>query len=96
MLSSKQRKFLKSKAHHLKPVAWIGDNGLTEKTISEIKYQLEIHELIKIKCSNSAIKKIIQETIYIQTDALSVGNIGNIFILYRPDPNNPRMIIPQN
>ena len=29
-ITKTQQKFLRSKAHHLKPVLWIGHNGLTE------------------------------------------------------------------
>ena len=36
-LTSKQIKFLKSEAHHLKPIVLMGANGLTEGVIVEIE-----------------------------------------------------------
>ncbi len=48
-ITKTQQKFLRSKAHHLKPVLWIGQNGLTESVTAEIELALNHHELIKIK-----------------------------------------------
>ncbi len=48
-LTGKERAFLRQKAHHIKPVVHIGQNGITERVIREIRRQLLIHELIKIK-----------------------------------------------
>ncbi len=51
-LTGKERSFLRQRAHHIKPVVHIGQNGITENVIKEIRRQLLIHELIKIKWSS--------------------------------------------
>ena len=48
-LTNTQKKFLKKSAHHLKPIVWAGQHGVTENLIKEIDQALHDHELIKIK-----------------------------------------------
>ena len=48
-LSNKQKQYLKSEAHHLKPIVMIGANGFTEGVLAEIENALNFHELIKVK-----------------------------------------------
>ena len=48
-ITKTQQKFLRSKTHDLKPVLWLGQNGLTESVTAEIETALDHHELIKIK-----------------------------------------------
>ena len=48
-LSSTQRSYLRSQAHHLESVVLIGKNGITEGAIESVNKALEVRELIKIK-----------------------------------------------
>ncbi len=47
-LSNQQRKTLKAKAHHLKPLIRIGQKGLTDNLIEEATQTLDRHELVKV------------------------------------------------
>ena len=84
MLTSKQRKFLKSKAHHLKPVVIIGKIEINESIIKAIDESLKAHELIKIKFNQHKDLKVqIISTINKRTNSESIGLIGNIAIIFR-------------
>src|ERR1700722_6453991 len=48
-LSENQRRFLRGRAHALKPIIHIGGNGLTEAVARETARALEDHELIKVR-----------------------------------------------
>ena len=48
-LTSKDKRKLRQKSHHLKPIIIIGSKGLTEEVQKEIDIALETHELLKIK-----------------------------------------------
>ena len=48
-LSSKQRSYLLSQAHHLEAVVLIGKNGISDGTIEAVNKALDARELIKIK-----------------------------------------------
>ncbi len=84
-ITKTQQKFLRSKAHHLKPVLWIGQNGLTESVTAEIETALDHHELIKIKLRvgdrelrNKTVADICQTT-----HSEQIQSIGNIVSIYR-------------
>jgi RNA-binding protein len=48
-LTPKERQHLKGRAHSLKPVVMIGNNGITDAVNKEIDRALNDHELIKIR-----------------------------------------------
>lgn len=84
-LSSEQRKRLRAAAHHLNPVAIVGQNGLNEAVLNEIDRNLEVHELIKVRLRveeredfEAMINPIIEHT-----GAELVQIIGRLAILYR-------------
>lgn len=85
-LSNKQKQFLKSQAHHLKPVVMIGANGLTEGVLAEIEKAINFHELIKVKVSTEEreTKKLICEAIVRETKAVQVQLLGSMLTLYKP------------
>ena len=47
-LTGKQRRYLRSLAHNLKPVFQIGKEGVNDNLIAQIDDYLEIHELLKV------------------------------------------------
>lgn len=97
MLTPKERKYLKSKANHLKPVVLIGKMGVTEDSIQSVVSALEHHELIKVKfIAFKTEKKELSETIREKTDAELVGLIGNVLILFRmnEDPEKRHFKLP--
>lgn len=84
-LSTKQKKYLKSLAHHLSPVVMLGNNGLTEGVLAEIDNSLDHHELIKVKIATEdrETKQLIINAILRETQAQEVQHIGHILVLYR-------------
>ena len=83
-LSSKQRKYLRSKAHHLKPVVVIGKAKFSQSVIDTVDNCLKSHELIKIRFSqHKDQKKEIIDEISSTIGSQIVGSIGNIMIIFR-------------
>lgn len=85
MLTPKTRQLLKAKAHKLKPIVFIGNNGLTENVMNEIDRGLTDHELIKIRIQGTdrQDRELLFRNICQQTTAQPVQLIGGIAILYR-------------
>lgn len=85
-LTTKQRQYLKSLAHHLNPVVMLGGNGLTEGVLAEIDHSLTHHELIKVKIAGAdrETKQLIIQAILRETKAVEVQTIGHVLVLYRP------------
>lgn len=85
-LTSQQNKFLRSLAHPLKPIVFIGKNGLSDEVLASVEAALEKHELIKIKFIENKDKQDktrMIETICRRTQCFRAGMIGHIAILYR-------------
>lgn len=96
-LRGSQRKYLRSQAHHLKPLVIIGRNGINEQVTGSVDLALKDHELIKIKFGDfKEGKKEISAAIAKATKSEVVGIIGNIAIFYRqhPEPEKREIKIP--
>ena len=95
-LKGSQRKNLRAKAHHLKPLVMIGAKGVTDQLVGSVDIALNDHELIKVKFGEfKEAKKEISEEIAKATKSELVGLIGNIAIFYRrhPDPEKRKIKI---
>lgn len=94
-LSGKQLNYLRSLAHHKKPVVFIGSAGLSDGVLAEIETALSFHELVKIKIGGTdktGRKKLMQD-ICDRTNAAPVQSIGNMAVLYRP-AEKPKITLP--
>jgi RNA-binding protein len=90
-LSGKQKRKLKSLAHHLKPVVLIGKNGISEGLMTAIGQALDDHELIKIKFIDfKDEKRDFLNHIAGTTGAEVISLIGNIAIVYRQNDNKAK------
>ncbi len=95
-LSEKQRRHLKGLAHPLKPVILMGNAGLTEAVIAATTQALADHELIKVRLPgmeredrNAALALLAE-----RTDSALVTRIGHVAVLYRRNPDLPRIVLP--
>ena len=87
-LKSSQRSYLKSQAHQLEPVIYIGKNGLTDGIIHSINTVLLAKELIKIKFREfKNDKQKIAKKIATETCSIIVGIIGHTLILFKQNSN---------
>lgn len=85
-LTTKDRKYLKARAHQLKPILIIGKDGLTPSFASELLLIIEKKELIKCKLSKVAWeqKEIIEAAICkISGDISIIHRIGHTLILFK-------------
>lgn len=87
-LVPKIKQQLKGRAHSLRPIVFIGNNGLTETVNQEVDRALTDHELIKIRIQNSdrEVRRAIFAEVCKTHNAESVQFIGSIGTLYRKNP----------
>lgn len=95
-----QKKYLRSLAHGMKPVVFIGQKGLTPGTLQSTESALDRHELIKVKFidfKEKDQKTEIVGTLEIETGSEAVGMIGHTAILYRQqgDPERRKISLPE-
>lgn len=87
-ISPDERRALRAQAHPLKPVVMIAQNGLTDAVLKEIELALTSHELIKVRVFDAE-REQRDEWLNAACEALGaapVQRIGNILVLYRPNP----------
>jgi len=91
MLRGKQKRYLRSLAHHLDPVVMVGKNGLSESLIQKVDEALNSHELIKVKfVEYKNEKKKLTEDIAAETGSEVAGMIGHNAILFRKHPEEKK------
>ncbi len=97
MLTGKQKRFLRSKAHHLDPIFQVGKGGVNENMLTQVNEALEARELIKINvlqnCEEE--KEDVAKKMVENTNAELVQLIGNIIILYRESSEKKKLHLPK-
>jgi RNA-binding protein len=79
---------LKTRAHTLKPVLLIGQQGVSPSVLAELDVALTAHELIKVRVNaeDRDSRKAMIEALCSNSGAFLVQNIGHIAVLYRAKP----------
>jgi len=95
-LTSKQRRYLRSLAHHLKPVVIVGQGGLSTALMGKVDTELDNHELIKVKVSREAPVDAsgAAEDLCEETGATTAQIIGRMVVLYRRRKKKPTIQLP--
>jgi RNA-binding protein len=95
-LTEKQLRFLRGKAHALKPVILLGQKGLTDNVVTETLQALRDHELIKVRVRaadrtqrEATVAELVQ-----RCDCVLVRRIGHVAVLYRAAAPVPRLVLP--
>jgi RNA-binding protein len=85
-LTPSQRKEHRSQAHHLDPVVFIGNDGLTDAVVRETDFALKAHGLIKVRvfADDRAAREDMLQKLADQLDAAPIQHIGKLLVLWRP------------
>jgi RNA-binding protein len=95
-LSDNQRRFLRGRAHALKPVIQIGSAGVTEALARETARALHDHELIKVRShgADREVRAVLFADLAARTGSELVHRIGHVAVLYRAREGLPALLIP--
>ncbi len=81
-----QRKERRAEAHHLDPVVFIGNEGLTPAVLKEIDVALSAHGLIKVRVFSD--DREAREALFVRVsdelNAAPIQHIGKLLVLWRP------------
>jgi len=96
MLTGKQKRFLRSKAHHLDPIFQVGKGGVNENMVKQVAEALEARELFKISvlqnCEED--KNVVAQQLAEGTGADIVQIIGNTIVLYKESVEKKQITLP--
>jgi RNA-binding protein len=97
MLTGKQRRHLRALAHDMKPIVQVGKGGIDEGLIGAVDQALADHELVKIKLGEAAglDRHVAAENLASATKSEVAQVVGNMLLLYRPDPEDPQIKLPK-
>ncbi|HEY2420858.1 MAG TPA: ribosome assembly RNA-binding protein YhbY [Neobacillus sp.] len=96
MLTGKQKRFLRSKAHHLDPIFQVGKGGVNENMVKQIADALEARELFKISIlQNCEVdKSVVAEQLAKGAGAEIVQIIGSTIVLYKESVEKKQINLP--
>ena len=96
-LTGKQKSFLRSLAHKLKPVVQVGHQGATEAVLAAVEVALERHELIKVKVSGESESDVVELAPALEkgTHSQVAQIIGHTVVLYRRRDRDPKIVLPR-
>ncbi|MBE2904576.1 ribosome assembly RNA-binding protein YhbY [Anoxybacillus sp. FSL W8-0382] len=96
MLTGKQKRFLRSLAHHLTPIFQVGKGGVNDNMIKQIADALEARELIKVSvlknCEEE--KEVVAEQLAEGAGAEVVQLIGHTIVLYKESREHKQIVLP--
>lgn len=96
MLTGKQKRFLRSKAHHIQPIFQVGKGGVNSNLVKQVEEALEARELIKVSvlqnCEDD--KETVAEELSTGSKAELVQVIGSTIVLYKESNNQKRIELP--
>ena len=96
-MTSKQRAYLKSLASNLDPVFQIGKASLTPELTEAVGECFHNNELIKVAVLKNCLDdpKAIAEVVAERTHSQVVQVIGRKIVLYKPDKDKPKIVLPK-
>lgn len=92
MLSTRDRKQLRARAHALKPVVIVGSAGVSAAVLSETDRALDHHELVKLRFLNGERRERADacERICEALSAAHIASVGRNAVIYRRRPDEER------
>ena len=95
-MTSKQRAYLKGLAMTMDPILQLGKGGLTPENTAAVEEALAARELIKISVLQNCLEdpRQMAEVLAERTHSQVVQVIGKKIVLYKPDKENPKIVLP--
>ena len=85
-LRGKQKRFLRSQAHHLQPIFQIGKGGVNDAMVAQIDEALEKRELIKVSLLQNTDEVAENVALHLEEElgCQVVQIIGRVLVVFKP------------
>lgn len=95
-MTSKQRAYLKGLASNLDPIFQVGKASLTPELTAAIAEAFNNNELIKVAVLKNCMDdpRAIAEVVAERTHSQVVQVIGKKIVLYKPNKDKPKIVLP--
>ena len=97
MLRGKDRRYLRGLGNALRPTVYLGKEGLSTAVIRSLEQAYANSELVKVRCERNIPldRRQAGEQLATATESHLVQVLGNTLLLYRPDPDDPQIALPE-
>ena len=96
-MTSKERAYLRGLANRVPALYQIGKDGIGDNMVELINVALEARELIKVHVLENSMMSTREaaEELAECTDSQVVQVIGKKIVLYKPDKDKPKIVLPK-
>ena len=96
-LRGKDRRHLRGLGNALRPTVYLGKEGLSAAVIRSLNEAYANSELVKVRCERNIPldRREAGEQLAAATESHLVQVLGNTLLLYRPDPDDPQIALPE-
>lgn len=96
MLTGKQKRYLRSLAHHLQPIFQVGKGGMNDQLVRHVEDAIEKRELMKVSILSSCLEDPhgIGEELAARSDSELVQVIGKTIVLYKESIDHKQIELP--
>ena len=96
-MTGKQRAYLRAQANGLDTILYVGKGGITEAVIRQTEEALAARELIKGRVLEASLLTAREacEQLAEATGAEGIQTVGSRLVLYRPEPKEPKYVLPK-
>ena len=95
MITSKQRAYLRGLGNTVETILQIGKSGISDTVAAQVNEALTARELVKMRVLETAPvtpkEAAVELAEHLSAEVVQV--IGTRFILYRPNPKNPVIVL---
>jgi len=97
MLTGKQKRYLRSLAHHMTPIFQVGKGGVNDNLIRHIEEAIEVRELIKVSIltNNDDDPREIGAELAGKSGCELVQVIGKTIVLYKESVDHKEIELPR-
>jgi RNA-binding protein len=97
-LSERQKKYLRRLGHALHPLVLVGQRGLTEGVVNELRQTLNDHELVKVRARVGVRgnRDLVLGRLAADTGSELVHQIGNVGLFYKKNSKLSKILIPDS
>ncbi len=96
MLKGKDKRYLRSIAHNMKPKFQIGKEGVSEQQLDEIKSYVNKHELLKVHVLKNCLYETSELTEIFEDEGYEiVQSIGSMIVIFKRNKKEPKIQFPR-
>ena len=97
-LTDRQKKYLRRLGHDLHPLVLVGQRGLTEGVLGELRQTLHDHELVKVRArvGDRENRNLVLAKLAADSGAELVAQIGNVGLFYKKNNKLNTIILPDS